>query len=214
MRPVTKPLRLRDYDRERIRAHLLRLSLTDRYLRFCSALSDSAINRYVDGLELSGKDAVYGIYDSDVILAGMIHVAPVSADSVEFALSVDDTMRKRGIGDMLFERGLLHCESVGITRVYMNCLSTNEAIKKMARRRNMSMVTDYGETVASLDLGDITKTVAWLETQHSDRIGLYDLRCLPHRQAWEDYITEVKRHVAGQLSNRSVSQSDQTRQGD
>ncbi len=205
MRLVTKPVRLFEPMREAIRDHLLRLPLTDRYLRFCSAFSDDAVSAYVDRINLGivSNDAVYGVLDSERGVAGIVHVAATEHDrSVEIALSVDEDIRKRGIGDMLFERGLLHCESIGARHIYMNCLSTNEAIKKMARRRNMSITNDYGESVASLDLNDANRTAAWLAEVQKDALALYDLRCLPMRQAWEDYVELVRsKHAAGRTES-------------
>jgi RimJ/RimL family protein N-acetyltransferase len=191
---ISKPVRLYDtaLNRNHILMHLLALELPDRYLRFCSALSNEAIKRYVDQLELNRKDIVFAVFNSDYRMVGMLHVAPISnADSAEFALSVDVEVRKRGIGDALFERGLLHCESMGIKNIYMNCLSSNQAIKKMARKRNMTITNDYGDTVATLDIKDTAQVAAWLETIRTDTVALYDLRCLPMRQAWEDYVQEV-----------------------
>lgn len=208
MRFVAAPVHLRPHDTDAIRAHLLKLPLTDRYLRFCSALSDSAINAYVDRLDLAvgGKDVGFGVYDSKDQLAGMIHIAPMADhDSAEFALSVDEDVRHRGIGDQLFGRGIQHCEALGIKRVYMNCLSTNAAIKKMAQRRQMSITTDYGESIAQLDLKDVNKAVAWLHEVQTDALALYDLRCLPMRQAWDDYIRLVKEHTQKERLRRMMT---------
>lgn len=195
MSAVSKPIRLHnEAHRKDIRQHLLGLSVTDRYLRFCSTLSDFAINNYVDQLELYEKDVVFGVYDPSYTLVGMLHVVPTGTykDSAEFALSVDETKRRHGIGDALFERGLLHCESVGIKHIYMNCLSSNQAIKKMAQKRNMTITTDYGETVATLDVNDTHRVTMWLMSVTRDQIALYDLQCLPMRNAWEEYLSHVK----------------------
>lgn len=198
MRLVSKPVRLYEPMREQIRAHLLRLPLSDRYLRFCSAFSDKAVSAYVDRIDLQmfSQDAIYGVLDAHGGVAGIVHVAGTPHDrSVEFALSVDEDMRKRGIGDALFERGYMHCESIGAHRVYMNCLATNQSIKNMARRRGMTVTTDYGESIATLDVKDVDKMKAWLAEAQQETMALYDMRCLPMRQAWEDYVEEVKKHM-------------------
>lgn len=186
-----KPVRM-TRSKELILAHLQRLSLSDRYLRFCSALSDHAIQIYVDKLKLIREDVVFGVYDdSGTKLIGMLHIAPDTKDSAEFALSVDSDARKQGIGDTLFERGLLHCESVGIKRIYMNCLSSNEAIKSMARKRKMVITTDHGETIADLDLNNDGSVRAFLASIQSDAIGLYDLSCKHTRHHWDEYVKQV-----------------------
>lgn len=176
--------------------HLLRLNINDRYLRFCSALSDDAINGYTSRLNLAGPDVVFVVTDADPsVVVGMLHIAPDGSDSAEFALSVDSTHRKRGIGDVLFERGLLHCESVGIRHIYMNCLSTNEAIKRMAAKRGMKITTDRSESMATLDVSDVKAIAAWLKAIKQDTVALYDLNCKYTKIQWDNYVAELRKLV-------------------
>lgn len=195
---MSKPVRLAAAHKPMILSHLIGLSLPDRYLRFCSALSDSALTAYVDRMELIKRDAVYGIIDIDQsTVVGMLHVARVEGDTAEFALSVDADRRKQGIGDMLFERGLLHCESVGINRIYMQCLATNQAIKRMAKKRGMAMTTDYSESIARLSVDGSADVTEWLKSVEQDTIALYDLNCKFTQHQWDSYVDEVKKMVDG-----------------
>lgn len=189
---MSKPVRLGDAHKPMILSHLIGLSLPDRYLRFCSALSDSALTTYVDRMEMTKRDAVYGIIDIDQSsVVGVLHVARVEGDTAEFALSVDATRRKQGIGDMLFERGLLHCESVGINRIYMQCLATNQAIKRMAKKRGMAMTTDFSESIASLNVNNPDDVAEWLTAVKTDTIALYDLNCKFTQHQWDSYVDEL-----------------------
>lgn len=201
---VVRPLRLTN-QKHLIREHLLRLDVTDRYLRFCSTLNDSAIERYVEGLDLVHKDVVFGIFDDTTTkVVALLHVAPLTEDSAEFALSVDKTERKQGLGDKLFERGLLHCESVGIKQIYMNCLATNQAIKNMAQKRKMTITTDYGESIAQLDLTNERSVRAFLTSVQSDAVGLYDLNCKYTRRQWDEYVALVKSMWGGRDKSVTV----------
>jgi GNAT superfamily N-acetyltransferase len=190
-----KPKRLVSEDaKTAIRKHLLALSVNDRYMRFCSALSDFAISRYVDNLDLTGADVVFGVF-FDQEMVGMLHVAPDRKDSAEFALSVDADRRKMGIGDALFERGLLHCESVGIKQVYMNCLVNNDAIKRMAAKRGMTITTDRAESIARVNVHNDGSVRAFLAAAESNDLALYDTNCKYARQAWDDYVAEIRRII-------------------
>jgi GNAT superfamily N-acetyltransferase len=199
---LATPLQLfTEHDRAQILDHLLRLSVTDRYLRFCSPLSDDAIRAYVNRLDLTGKDHVFAIRDDQLKIVALLHAAPSSEDSVEFALSVDEDKRKEGLGDKLFERGLQWCETHGVKRIYMQCLATNNAIKAMARKRDMKITTDYGESVAELaGVEDHNVLSAWLAAARSDAIGLFDLRCKFVRHQWEEYVD----HIAGVLKGKTT----------
>lgn len=181
--------------------HLLRLSVNDRYMRFCSALSDYAITTYVDKLDLTGNDVVFGVFGADDTMIGMLHIAPDSKDSAEFALSVDADQRKLGIGDALFERGLLHCESVGVRQVYMNCLATNMAIKKMASKRGMTITTDRAESIARVNVNNRGSIQAFLAAAESTDVALYDVNCKHARQAWDNYVAEVRKIIQNETSS-------------
>lgn len=198
---MSKPVRLTEAHKPLIVDHLINLSLPDRYMRFCSALSNSALGAYVDQLEMKKRDAVYGIIDIDnKRIVGVLHVASVEGDTAEFALSVDSDRRKQGIGDVLFERGLLHCESIGVNRVYMQCLASNQAIKRMASKRNMSITTDYGESIARLSVDGSSDVTEWLKSVEQDTIALYDLNCKFTQHQWESYVDEVKKLLLGRES--------------
>lgn len=195
MSAVTAPKRLvNESDKAKILDHLLNLSVNDRYMRFCSALSDHAITNYVNRLDLTGKDVVFGMFQDNKMI-GMLHVAPDTKDSAEFALSVEQVCRGKGIGDTLFGRGLLHCESVGIRSVYMNCLATNVAIKKMAARRGMTITTDRAESIAKVNVNNSGSVQAFLAAAESTDLALYDTNCKYARQAWDDYVAEIRRII-------------------
>lgn len=171
--------------------HLLRLPLTDRYLRFCSTLSDTAIEKYVDRLDLRGEDAVFAVFGADLQIIGMCHIAPYrdfNDGGAEMALSVDVDYRKQGIGDILFQRGILHCESLGIKKLYMNCLATNTPIQKLAKRSGMSVTTSYGESIANLNLEDKNAVMAFLQSLQNDTIGLYDANLQHTSNQWAEYV--------------------------
>lgn len=183
-------------ERSEILEHILRLSVSDRYLRFCSSVGDESIKKYVDKIDLRSttSEAVFAVFDDNRNIVGMCHVAPpyedyLSANSAEMAISVDENMRKQGIGDVLFHRGVLHCESVGIKKIYMNCLATNTPIQKLARRSGMSVTTSYGESVANLNLEDKNAIVAFLESVRNDAIGLYDVNLRYASAQWFDYLS-------------------------
>lgn len=172
--------------------HLLRLSLNDRYLRFCNTLSDEAIAKYVDRIDLRSVkgEAVFAVFDDAKQIVGMCHVAPYYDDpnGAEMALSVDEAYRRKGVGDMLFSRGILHCESLGIKKVYMNCLASNMPIQKLARRSGMSVTTNYGESVANLNLNDRNAIAAFLESLQNDSMGLYDVNLRYASNQWLEYV--------------------------
>jgi hypothetical protein len=62
-----------DY-REEILNHLLHLNDEDRRLRFGTQIPDEVIRHYVEYLNFN-KDAIFGVFDLDLKLIGMAHLA-------------------------------------------------------------------------------------------------------------------------------------------
>ena len=60
--------------RSEILSHLLQLGEEDRRLRFGTQTPDEVIHHYVEGLDFN-KDAVFGVFDADLKLIGMAHLA-------------------------------------------------------------------------------------------------------------------------------------------
>ncbi len=97
---------LQNADRERIEAHLLRLSADDRSSRFSAGLvTDDTILRYVDALRFN-HDLLLGLVSQRGVLFGFTHGCIYAAGAlqrVEVAFSVDAEWRKRGLGTRLME---------------------------------------------------------------------------------------------------------------
>ena len=194
-------------DKPLILDHLLRLPLNDRYLRFCNTLSDEGIAKYVDQIDLRSTqgEACFVVFDDDKNVIGLCHIAPYAEKgSAEMALSVDEQHRKAGIGDVLFHRGILHCESLGISKIYMNCLASNTPIQKLARRHGMKVTTDYGESVAALNLNDKNAVVAFLESLQNDTMGLYDINLRHATSRWLEYVTQLQTIVGRSVGLQNI----------
>lgn len=155
---------LSERDRRRMLMHFLALADSDRLLRFGTILPDALITRYVQKLDFA-RDTLFGVYDSNLRLIGVGHLAfaprdavPAGADATtkervaEFGLSVSDTARGMGIGTKLFERAAIHCRNADVDTLYMHCLSSNQTMIRIARKAGMQIRRSYGEADAYLKL--------------------------------------------------------------
>lgn len=201
---VEKAIRIYDsqFAKSQIREHLLRLPLTDRYMRFFSTLSKESIDKYVNSINLNSLtgEAGFGIFLNidGPRLVGFCHVAQTNDETeercAEMAISVDADYRRRGFGRILFKRGLLHCESYNIKRVYMNCLASNTIMKKLAKEEGMKIISSFGEAIASLDIKNDNAISSFLQAVNNDSIALYDLGCKPMATQWMEFIDLLKVH--------------------
>ena len=162
--------------------HLLALGREDRYLRFGSALSDDAIERYVAGIDFRA-DTVFGVFDDRLKLAAAGHFAPLPKDSpladpalgrtAEFGLSVAEDARRQGLGSALFTRAAAHARNLAISSLFMHCLSENRAMIRIARRAGMDIRQLHGEADAYLALKPGTVATA-IEEGVQRQIALFD----------------------------------------
>ena len=161
--------------------HLLALGTEDRYLRFGSPLPDSAIEAYVARIDFR-TDTIFGVFDDRLKLAAAGHFSPmpkaIAADgstvrSAEFGLSVADDARGQGLGTALFLRASSHARNLGISSLFMHCLSENRAMIRIARKAGMQIQQSHGESDAYLALAPGTLATA-IEEGVQRQVALFD----------------------------------------
>jgi RimJ/RimL family protein N-acetyltransferase len=163
-KPPVRVKELSERDRRRLLNHFLALDNADRLLRFGTVMPDELITRYVQRLDFS-RDAVFGVYDDNLALLGVGHLAFAPRDALpamsgatrkervaEFGLSVAPMARGMGIGSKLFERAAIHCRNEDVDTLYMHCLASNQIMMRIARKAGMEIHRDAGEADAYLKL--------------------------------------------------------------
>lgn len=119
--------------------HFLALPPQDRRLRFGRAMTDEAVIDYVGGIDFE-RDAVYGVVDPVLDIAGALHLA-CGAHGIELGLSVLPQARGAGIGTRLLEHAAEVARERGAARLYVRDLARNEAMQRLARRAGVPFVT-------------------------------------------------------------------------
>ena len=148
--------------REEILQHFLRLDDEDRRLRFGTQTPDEVIRRYVEGLDFN-KDAIFGIFDLNLKLIGMAHLAYLpqtkgKARSAEFGVSVLPEGRAQGLGTALLQRSAVHARNTRIEVLYVHCLSNNKAMMHLAQKAGMTVEYAHGDADAYLKLPPASPT--------------------------------------------------------
>lgn len=146
-------IRLEASDRPALRAHFLALGAEDRRLRFGFTARDNTIERYVKDIDFT-RDVVFGVrsaLDEGREFDGITHLA-LDKNHAEIGVSVLEHARGRGIGSALVSRAAMHARNRGIEVLYMQCLSENGAIMRIARTLGMKVVTTGSDSEASMAL--------------------------------------------------------------
>lgn len=130
--------------------HFIRLGPDDRYMRFGYQIQDEQIKEYIEHSFGEVGHQWFGLFDDDKII-GTIHVALLDESQAEMGLSVDSKCRGSGLGQALFNRGLVWARARGTTKIYMQCLSENKIIQHIAKKNGMLVATiDHHEQEAKL----------------------------------------------------------------
>ncbi len=166
----------------RVLAHLLALNEADRHLRFGHAASDAQIGRYVAQLDFA-RDEVYGIFDSQLQLVAMAHLAfDDSRHMAEFGVTVQAHLRGRGIGGRLFERAVTQARNRGTQTMAIHIARDNVAMLAIVRRAGAHIEFDGADATAQLELQSYTlatQVEALVESRAADidyRIKMQVLR--------------------------------------
>lgn len=138
-------------DLERIEAHLLRLSVADRSLRFAAGVvSDDTVRRYVGSIDF-GRDCVLGLVSKRGQVFGLAHGAVFDAHGhrhIEAAFSVDAAWRGRGLGTRLMDALLARTANDGGVVVIGHCAARNRAMRCIFERAGMALTREEDEVTA------------------------------------------------------------------
>lgn len=125
-----------------------------RRLRFGYMPKDEAIVSYVDRSweKLRKGDQWFVVEDQGRIVA-TCHVSFLNDKQAEMGCTVAPDYQGKGIGQLLFDRGVNWARAKGAEGVYMQCLSENRIIQHIARKNGMTTVTlAPGEKEASVKI--------------------------------------------------------------
>lgn len=138
-------------DLERIEAHLLRLSVEDRSLRFAAGVvTDDTVRRYAASIDFD-RDCVMGLVSKRGHVIGLAHGAVFDAHGhrhIEAAFSVDADWRGRGFGARLMDALLAHTASDGGVVVIGHCAVRNRAMRRIFERADMALTREDDEMTA------------------------------------------------------------------
>ena len=147
--------RLRSDEYSRYRKHLLALDSDSRYTRFGYMIKDEVIEQLCDRFEANPRSHKIFVIENEsleVVAAG--HIA-LEDDTTELAFSVLQEYRKQGMGDALMKRTIEWCQNRNIKGGCMVCLSTNAAIKALAKKHGV-LINQGGETLANIAIPEAT----------------------------------------------------------
>ena len=136
-----------------LRDHLLRLDRTSRHDRFHGFMDDSFIERYAEKCANDGT-VIIGYFEDGVVRgAAELHPPEQSPDALpEIAFSVESTVRRKGVGSILFRKLIAEARAKGYKSLRITTGAQNEAMRALANKFGAHLTFRYGESTGSIDL--------------------------------------------------------------
>jgi RimJ/RimL family protein N-acetyltransferase len=180
------PRKLTFLDKQKLIKHLQSLQGEDRRLRFGGSVNDDYIEQYVDKSLNDADSKWFGIDHIDGHLVAACHVA-IQGDLAELGCSVNKDYRGHGYAQVMFDRAVTWLRTKGILDVCMHCLSENAVMKHIARKNDMVVVSEFGESDANVHLDPATPVLHVVDA-YADRMAMYDMLYKSNIQAMRSFI--------------------------
>lgn len=149
---------------EKFRDHLLRLDRDSRRMRFGMYVDDAFIRKYA---ERTGQfqSVIYGSFAGREMHAAaeLRMIGDSWHGDAEAAFSVESAYQDSGVGTELLGKIILAARNRGVDRLYMNCLSENRKMQRIAKKFEADLFFDHGEVVGQLRPSVPTPLSLWSE---------------------------------------------------
>ena len=138
-----------------LREHLLRLDEGSRHDRFNGFIDSSFIDRYAAKCMTDGTIVIAYLEDGVVRGAAELHQPDLKRDSLpEIAFSVEATVRRQGVGSLLFTRLIEKARALGYRELRITTGAQNDAMRALAHKFGAQLTFRHGESTGSIDLGE------------------------------------------------------------
>ncbi|WP_375413884.1 GNAT family N-acetyltransferase [uncultured Bradyrhizobium sp.] len=136
-----------------LREHLLRLDSASRRDRFNGAADERFIESYAARCLADGTVVIAYVEDDKVLGAAELH-QPDSSDGgmPEIAFSVERSVRRKGVGTILFRRLIAEAEGRGYRSLRITTGYSNGAMRALANKFGAHLTFRQGESTGSIDL--------------------------------------------------------------
>jgi GNAT superfamily N-acetyltransferase len=136
-----------------LRDHLLRLDPASRYDRFNGFMDDSFIERYAAKCADDGTVIIAYIEGGVVRGAAELHPPDQSPDGLpEIAFSVEASVRRQGVGSILFKRLIAEARWKGYHALRITTGAQNQAMRALANKFGANLTFRHGESTGTINL--------------------------------------------------------------
>lgn len=128
------------------------LSDEDRRMYFGAIVSDDYIDQLIQRITTDpGRHNFLVTYNCTGWL-GVLHLAQVTEDSIEFGISVSEQYRNLGVASDLIREGIVWARNREYKRLYLHCVRWNHAMAYLAAKHDLEMTPESNDLKVSAKL--------------------------------------------------------------
>lgn len=121
------------------------LNEEDRRLYFGIAVSDNYIDQLINRITAASDQHTFLVSYNCTGWLGVLHIARMTDDSIEFGVSVYEEYRNFGIGSDLLKEGITWARNRGYKQLYLHCVKWNTAMAHLAEKHGLDMIQHDGD---------------------------------------------------------------------
>jgi GNAT superfamily N-acetyltransferase len=121
------------------------LNAEDRGLYFGMAVTDEYIDRLISRITADVDQHTFLVSYNCTGWLGVLHIARISRDAIEFGVSVYEEYRNFGIGSDLLKEGIVWARNRGYQQLYLHCVKWNTAMAHLASKHDLAMTNQDGD---------------------------------------------------------------------
>jgi len=146
-----------------LRDHLLRLDPESRHDRFNGFLDESFIEAYAAKCADDGTMIIAYIEDGVVRGAAELHPPDQTPDALpEIAFSLEASLRRQGIGSILFKRLISEARWKGYSTLRITTGAQNHAMRALANKFGAQLTFRQGESTGTINLKQQPRQLEYL----------------------------------------------------
>lgn len=135
------------------REHLLRLDPESRRDRFNGSLNDAWITQYAERSVRDGTVILVYVEKGEVRGAAELHQADLSSELLpEIAFSVEASVRRQGVGSVLFTKLIAKARAMGYAKLRITTGAQNDAMRALANKFGARLSFRHGESTGTIDI--------------------------------------------------------------
>jgi RimJ/RimL family protein N-acetyltransferase len=180
--PVIRPIL--PFETAELRAHFLRLTAEERYLRFAGPAPEAVVDRYVQSLGWARAVRLGCFLEGR--LRAVAELVLVGEGAAELAVTVEGAWQHHGLASELVSRILVIARNRGIRRIVAHCLAENQHMRALLRKFHGELACDGANAEAHIATGVPTPLSYWQECVHTadGLVGFLAQQWLDRPAAW------------------------------